>query len=72
MLTSDLNSNELRPARKQVYDPYRSLPREVVAAAVRAGVGLVLDEGSSATAPSLYEFPGDLTNNRNYRRSEVL
>lgn len=67
MITSDINSPVRRPGRTRIYDPYKSWPKNVIAAAVRTGASIIDPPVSEITALSRYEFPGDLTNDRQYR-----
>jgi hypothetical protein len=69
MITSDLNSDMRRPARLAALSYYRPFPKEVMAAAARAGVSLSPSGTEASVSFSRYEFPGDLTNDRAYRSS---
>lgn len=72
MITSDINSPRRRPGRARIYDPYRTWPSEVIQAAVRTGATIIDPPISEVTALSRYEFSGDLTNDREYRRGQVM
>lgn len=71
MIASDINSPRRRPGRGRVYDPYRTWPEDVIEAAVRTGATIIDPPVSEITALSRYEFAGDLTNNREYRKGRV-
>lgn len=71
MITSDVNSPRLRPGRARIYDPYRSWPANVIQAAVRTGATIIDPPISEITALSAYEFSGDLTNDKEYRRAQA-
>lgn len=70
MITSDVNSPRRRPGRGRIYDPYKTWPEEVIQAAARSGATIIDPPISEITALSKYEFAGDLTNSREYRRRE--
>lgn len=70
MISSDIYNESQRPARVDAFSSYREWSRDTLEAAVRTGA--LLSEGSqySLFLASQYEFPGDLTNNRNLRTSQ--
>lgn len=69
MITSDINSLKTRPGKGRIYDPYRTWPEGVIEAAVRTGATILDPPVSDITALSRYEFAGDLTNDREYRKT---
>jgi len=71
MITSDVNSLRTRPGKGRIYDPYRTWPESVIEAAVRTGATILDPPVSDITALSRYEFAGDLTNDRQYRKGQV-
>jgi len=71
MITSDINSPRRRPGRGRIYDPYKTWPTSVIEAAVRTGATILDTPVSEISTLSRYEFAGDLTNDREYRKGQV-